>query len=457
MHKIGIIIKREYLTRVRKRAFIIMTLLGPFIFAAFMIIPAWLATVEDKEVKTIAVVEYSDMDKPVPDSLSQFFDVFRDKDNLKFEYVGYTTLDILKSTLEHSKYFGILYIPHNVINSEVVELYTKKEPGLKMEMYIRESLEKYIHNLKLRKLNIPVELLNTVQTNIKLKTIKLEKGKYEEQELKNLRRGVGYAGGFLIYFYIFFFGAQVMRGVIEEKTNRIIELIVSSVRPFQLMIGKIVGIGLLGLTQFVAWIVLTFTIVTVTQEFLALKTGMNDRQQAAPQSIIDAARETDNHSQNVADNKVYEFKGIMEKIKWIDFFVVIGVFIFYFLGGYILYGALFAAIGAVVDSETDTQQFMLPVTIPLIVGLIVMINAFMNPSGKIAVWFSIIPLTSPIVMMARIPFAVPTSEIIASMVILVLTFLAAIWLAAKIYKTGILMYGKKINYKEIWKWLRYRK
>ncbi len=431
-----------------------MTLLGPFIFAAFMIVPAWLATVEDKEVKVIAVMEYSDRDTPVPDSLRQFFDVLKDRDNLKFEYIGYTTLDVLKSTLEYSKYFGILYIPHNVINSEVVELYTKKEPGLSMEMYIRESLEKYIHNIKLRKLNIPVEVLNSVQTNIKLKTIKLEKGKFEEQGLKNLRRGVGYAGGFLIYFYIFFFGAQVMRGVIEEKTNRIVELIVSSVKPFQLMMGKIVGIGLLGLTQFIAWIVLTFTIVTVTHEFLAFKTNMQNKQQYVPESIIDA-RPAD-QQELITDNKISEFEGILDKIKGIDFIVMIGIFIFYFLGGYILYGALFAAIGAVVDSETDTQQFMLPVTIPLIIGIFVMINAFMNPSGKIAVWFSIIPFTSPIVMMARIPFDVPLIEIVASMVILVLTFLATIWFAAKIYRTGILMYGKKVNYREIWKWLRYR-
>ena len=454
MNKIGLIIKREYLTRVRKRTFIIMTFLGPVIFAAFMIVPAWLATIEDKEVKIIAVIEYSDRDTPVPDSLRQFFDVIKDRDNLKFEYAGYTTLEVLKSTLEYSKYFGILYIPHNVINSEVIELYTKKEPSFGMEMHIRESLEKYIHNIKLRKLNIPVEVLNSVQTNIKLKTIKLEKGKFEEKGLKNLRRGVGYAGGFLIYFYIFFFGAQVMRGVVEEKTNRIVEIIVSSVRPFQLMIGKIAGIGLLGLTQFVTWIVLTFALVTVTQEFLVFKTNMQNKQQYAPESIIKASPV--NKEELITDNKIAEFEAILDKIKGIDLFVMIGLFIFYFLGGYILYGALFAAVGAVVDSETDTQQFMLPVTIPLIIAIIVMINAFMNPSGKIAVWFSIIPFTSPIVMMARIPFDVPLIEIVASMVILILTFLATTWFAAKIYKTGILMYGKKVNYKEIWKWIKYK-
>ena len=180
MNKIALIIKREYLTRVRKRAFLIMTILGPVLFAAFMIIPAWLATVEDNEEKIIAVIEYSDENTPVPDSLRQF-DVISDKKNLKFEYTGYTTLRVLKTALEHSNYFGILHIPHNIINTGVVELYTKKEPSLGMEIHITKSLEKYIHDIKLRKMNIPVEVLNSIKTNIKLKTIKLEKGKYEEK------------------------------------------------------------------------------------------------------------------------------------------------------------------------------------------------------------------------------------------------------------------------------------
>ncbi len=454
MNKIGIIIRREYITRVRKRAFIIMTLIGPVLFAAFLIIPAWLATLEDKEEKIIAVIEYSENNTPVPDSLKQFFDVLPDRDNLKFEYIDYTTLEVLKSALEHSKYYGILHIPHNVINTEIVELYTKKEPSVSLEMVITESLEKYIHNIKLRKLNIPVEILNSVQTNIKLKTIKLEKGKYEEKDLKNLRRGVGYAAGFLIYFYIFFFGAQVMRGVIEEKTNRIVELIVSSVRPFQLMMGKIIGIGLLGLTQFITWIILTVFIVTVAQEVLVVKDNLKNTQQFTTESIIDAKPVTGGQIQT--DDRVAEFEGIMNRIRGIDFIVMISVFMFYFLGGYILYGSLFAAVGAVVDSETDTQQFMLPVTVPLIISLFVMINAFMNPSGKIAVWFSIIPLTSPVVMMARIPFDVPLTELFASMIILVLSFLGTTWFAGRIYRTGILMYGKKVSYREIWKWLTYK-
>ncbi len=450
MNKIALIIKREYLTRVRKRAFLIMTILGPVLFAAFMIIPAWLATVEDNEEKIIAVIEYSDENTPVPDSLRQF-DVISDKKNLKFEYTGYTTLRVLKTALEHSNYFGILHIPHNIINTGVVELYTKKEPSLGMEIHITKSLEKYIHDIKLRKMNIPVEVLNSIKTNIKLKTIKLEKGKYEEKGLKDLRRAVGYISGFLIYFFIFFFGAQVMRGVIEEKTSRIIEIIVSSVRPFQLMMGKIIGIGLLGLTQFFVWVILTFTIVSIAQESLLNKKEIHDTKQITPENIISA--NPVNEKQLLADDKIAKFEGVLDNIRGIDFIVMISAFIFYFLGGYLLYGSLFAAIGAAVDSETDTHQFMLPVTIPLIFSIFIMINTFMNPSGKIAVWCSIIPLTSPIVMMARMPFGVPWPEVVASMIVLILSFLGSTWLAAKVYRTGILMYGKKTNYREIWKWV----
>ncbi len=452
MNKTALIIKREYITRVRKRAFIIMTIIGPLLFAAFLVIPAWLATLEEKEEKIIAVIEYSDQNTPVPDSLRQF-DVIPDNKNLKFEYTGYTTLEVLKKSLEHSKYFGILHIPHNIITAGVVELYSKKEPSMGMEMHITKSLEQYIRNVKLRKLNIPVEVLNSVQSDVTLKTIKLEKGKYEEKGLRNLRRAVGYISGFMIYFFIFFFGAQLMRGVIEEKTNRTVEIIVSSVRPFQLMMGKIIGIGLVGLTQFVAWMILTFIIVNIAQETLLIKKGMDSRQ-LNPENIISA--EPVSNEQKVSEDKIAQFEGVLDKIKGINFLVMISAFIFYFIGGYILYGSLFAAIGAAVDNETDTQQFMLPVTIPLIISIFLMINTFMNPSGKIAVWGSIIPLTSPIVMMARIPFDVPFIEIAASMVVLILSFLGTTWFAAKIYRTGILMYGKKVNYKEIWKWVRYK-
>lgn len=453
MNKIPLIIKREYLSRVRKRSFIIMTILGPLLFATFLIIPAWLSQVEDTGEKIIAVTETDEYNEPKPDSLRFFADKIPDKENLKFEYVR-APLDVLKNVLSSSKYDAVLYIPYNVINSETVELYTKKQPSLGVEAHITRSLEKYIYNLKLRKNNIPPEVLNSVRTNITLKTIRLGKdGTYQEQNQQDIKRWIGYICGFLIYFFIFFFGAQVMRGVIEEKTNRIVEIIVSSVRPFQLMMGKIIGVGMVGLTQFLIWIFLTSAIVLVMQQTLGSGNPAPVSSEVTPESLFEAKPV---QNPDTAPDQTDEVSGYVASLGEIPFFRVFTAFIFYFLGGFLLYGSLFAAIGSAVDSETDTQQFMLPVTVPLILSFFIMISTFTNPEGQLAVIFSIIPLTSPVVMMGRIGFDIPLIQILSSMVALVLTFLGTTWLAGKIYRTGILMYGKKVSYKELWKWIRYK-
>ncbi len=452
MSKIALIVQREYLSRVRKRSFIIMTIIGPLLFAAFLILPVWLSQVEDKGEKVIAVLESDEFGEPKPDSL-RFFDVIPNMENLKFEYVP-ARLDALKRVLSSSKYDAVLFIPYNVIHSETVELYTKKQPSLGIEVHITESLEKYIYNLKLRKNNIPPEILKSVRTNIAMKTIRLEKdGSYQEQNQQDMKRWVGYIGGFLVYFFIFFFGAQVMRGVIEEKTSRILELIVSSVKPFQLMMGKIIGVGLVGLTQFLIWIILTFGIVFSVQ--YAVGSGIPEAESSVmtPESIFETKPVQDR--QYPAEGTT-AFQDYMKGLGEVPLFKIIASFIFYFLGGFVLYGSLFAAVGAASDSETDTQQFILPVTIPLILGFIIMLSAFTNPEGQIAIIFSIIPLTSPVVMMGRIGFDIPLIQILVSMLVLVITFLGTTWLAGKIYRTGILMYGKKVSYRELWKWIRYR-
>ncbi|HJX70340.1 MAG TPA: ABC transporter permease [Bacteroidales bacterium] len=452
MSKIALIVQREYLSRVRKRSFIIMTIIGPLLFATFLILPAWLSQVEDTGEKIIAVMETDEYNEPRPDSL-RFFDVIPDKENLKFEYVP-APLDALKRMLSLSKYDAILYIPYNVMNSETVELFVKRQPSLGIEVYITQSLEKYIYNLKLIKNNIPPEVLISVRTNIALKTIRLEKdGSFQEQNQQDIKRWIGYICGFLIYFFIFFFGSQVMRGVIEEKTSRIVEIIVSSVRPFQLMMGKIIGVGMVGLTQFLIWIILTSAIVIVMQQTLGNSRSMTESSELTPESIFEAKPV---QSQNAAPDETAEFHGYVKGFGEIPFLKVFAAFLFYFLGGFLLYGSLFAAIGSAVDSETDTQQFMLPVTIPLILSFFIMISAFTNPEGQLAVIFSIIPLTSPVVMMGRIGFDIPLIQIISSMLVLVLTFLGTTWFAGKIYRTGILMYGKKVSYKELWKWIRYK-
>ncbi|MBI5217411.1 MAG: ABC transporter permease, partial [Bacteroidia bacterium] len=239
----------------------------------------------------------------------------------------------------------------------------------------------------------------------------------------------------------------------EEKTSRIIEVIVSSVKPFQLMMGKIIGVALVGLTQFLLWVILTFAIVTVVKSAIMKDSSEIIRQEIKTENIFSSSGFQ--KAQPALSDKTEQINDAFSAIKSINFGVMLGSFLFFFLAGYLLYAALFAAIGSAVDSEADTQQFMMPVTIPLILGMVMLQSIIQHPEGPIAFWFSMIPLTSPIVMMVRIPFGVPYHELIISMLLLVLAFIGATWLAAKIYRTGILMYGKKVNYKELWKWLRY--
>ena len=280
----------------------------------------------------------------------------------------------------------------------------------------------------------------------------------ESKSYTEINMVLGMFAGFLIYFFIFMFGAQVMRGVIEEKTSRIVEVIISSVKPFQLMMGKIIGVGLVGLTQFLLWVVLTFGIVTVITSTFA---GKGQHKQSIEQSMMQNASKynPDNLAQTDAPSvKEKQDEGvneIFEALNTVNFPVMIGAFVFFFLFGYLMYGSLFAAIGGAVDSEADTQQFMLPITVPLILSIVMMQYFIQDPSGQIAFWFSIFPLTSPVAMMIRIPFGIPYWQVALSMALLILTFLGTTWMAAKIYRTGILMYGKKVSYKELWKWLRY--
>ncbi|HJZ40045.1 MAG TPA: ABC transporter permease [Bacteroidales bacterium] len=461
MNKIGLIVSREYITRVRKKSFLIMTLIGPVLFAALIVLPGWLATIEDREVQEIAVVECDVNGQPVPDSLQFFRDVIPNKENIAFTYLtGMKLQDILKA-YEATDYDGVLFLPQNLISSgreAYVEFYYRKPPSMGMEVHIARSIEDFLFSNKLIVKNIPADVIQSLETKISLNRINWKSWPAQHEDTTDVKRGLGYVGGFLIYIFIFMFGAQVMRGVLEEKTSRIVEVIISSVSPFQLMMGKIIGIGLIGLTQFVAWLILTIGISAFAQQVILPKPAAISMEQVVPADIMnqDASVVQPVINNGNKQEAAMMLSGIIKQLGQINIFLVIGAFIFYFLGGYILYGSLFAAIGAAVDNETDTQQFMFPITIPLILGLFVMINSFINPSGKLAVWFSIIPLTSPIVMMARIPFEVPVGQLLASGALLIITFLGTTWLAAKIYRTGILMYGKKVTYGELWKWIWYK-
>jgi len=463
MSKIGLIIQREYSTRVKKKSFIIMTILGPILFAAIMIAPALLAQLEDDEFKTVAVIDDSYAFAPiVGEDGKVFHQVLKDTKYIKFDYlIGYD-LDSAKKQLNGSKYYALLYIPHNIVNVGTgnAQLFSYQQPNMALKMHIANCMEKHLEDIKLHKKGEELgisqqsiqEIIRVVNSNVEILTYKMEEDGKETKSSTEISMVLGYIAGFLIYMFVFMYGSQVMRGVIEEKTSRIIEVIVSSVKPFQLMMGKIIGVALVGLTQFMLWVVLTFGLVTVAQAILVDDVKMS--QMASPAG--DITGNTLTSSDQITDEKAEEFVEVFSSIKTINFPLIIGMFLFYFLGGYLLYAAMFAAIGAAVDNETDTQQFMLPITGPLVLSIIIMVSAISNPNGSLAYWFSLIPFTSPIIMMVRLPFEVPIQDVIISMSLLVVTFIFMVWLAAKIYRTGILMYGKKVSYRELWKWLRHK-
>ena len=426
-----------------------MTLLAPLLMAAMFIVPVWIMTRDDAEEKVIAVVE---------DETNIFKDVIPNSKYLKFEYLVDATLDDLKTNFSDKGYYAVLHIsPKVAYIPNAVQLISHKQPPLDLTIHIANALEKEIEQKKLEAYDIKDldKILKAVSTNIHIQTIKISDDGIEKETSTGLAMGIAYIGGLLIYILTFIFGAQVMRGVIEEKTSRVVEVIISSVRPFQLMMGKILGIGLVGLTQFVLWIIITTIIITAAQSFL-LPDDIGQTTQAITENIMSSEHVEQTQVPVTQIQEVNEIQQVFNSLHSINWGLMLSSFLFYFLGGYFLYASLFAAVGSAVDNETDTQQFMMPITIPLILGLFVAMGTFQNPESSVAFWFSFIPLTSPIVMMARLPFGVPYWELILSMIILILTFLGTTWLAAKIYRTGILMYGKKTTYKELWKWLRYK-
>lgn len=431
MDKILLIIQREYLTRVRKKSFLIMTLIGPLLMAAMMIVPVWLATM-DEESKTVIVIDESGL---INGNLNKSGDV-------NFIFVS-NSLEEGKGAISDNKFDGLLYIPKLDINNPGgIKYYSNSNPGLEFKMNVQNKIAGVIEQKRFEASNIDKELLEKMKVKISIDTFKLS-DKYESSSSAEAATIVGFVSGFLIYMFIFIYGVQVMRGVLEEKTNRIVEVMISSVKPFQLMMGKIVGISAVGLTQFLLWIVLSGAIGSVVGTTYQVDRFSNDK-------IKETLTQTTDVKQAMEMNK------IMSAIDSINFPLIVGSFLFFFLGGYLLYGALFAAIGSAVDSETDTQQFMLPITIPLILSFIVAQNIMKSPDSAMSFWFSIIPFTSPISMMIRLPFGVPTWELVLSMSLLVLGFIGTTWVAARIYRVGILMYGKKTSYKELSKWLFYK-
>lgn len=440
MNKLGIIIKREYLTRVKNKSFLIITFLGPIFFVALMIAPALLALNSDKmeSKKAIAVLDETGwFDQKFDNTETNTF-VYHDENE---------NIDSLKKLVFEDIYDAILYIPGTSLNVPVnAKLYSDKQISMTLSSYIENTMKKEVEHKKLLASGIDPDIVKSANTNINVTNIRMDSENKEETRYTELESIIGFVLAFVIYFSIFLFSSQVLRSVIVEKTNRIVEVIISSVKPFELMMGKIIGNALVGLTQFTAWIVLTLAIYFFASGIILGPELMSPTGTVMTEEISKLAETTE--AQDIMLEAV-------NMIQTINFSAILWSFLFYFLFGFLLYAALFAAIGGMVDNETDSNQFITILTIPLILAIICSPAMMENPESGLTLWLSMIPFTSPIAMMIRIPFGVPYMQLGISIILLILTFVLMTWIAAKIYRTGILMYGKKPTWKEIWKWLKY--
>ena len=461
MEKIWLILQREYLTRVRKKSFVVMTLLAPVLLAALFVVPVLLASSADDTV----FVRLLDESGHIGPGLRA------EADPAPFQFVPVSSsLAQAKRAMNGSKGTVLLYVPASLdlAHPTGIQLITSSNLGLGQQNRLERLIKRQLENQRLRRAGVDPTVIDAARapTDFELTTTRIDK-EGEKSDSGDLAAGLGYAGSFLIYMFIFLYGIQVMRGVIEEKTNRIVEVMISSVKPFELMMGKVLGIAAVGLTQFALWVVLSTTLSSVVTSQFGIKaqtpaaramsagqlnTAPNDASTATSGATAPKAAVSDRDEKKQATG---EFLGLLQNQNWP---LLLAVFVFYFLGGYLLYAALFGAVGSAVDSDTDAQQFMLPITMPLVLTFIVAQTSIIrNPYGAVATWMSLIPFTSPIAMVMRLPFGgVPGWQLALSMGLLVAGFVGTIWLAARIYRVGILMYGKKPTFKELGKWLFYK-
>ena len=444
MSKIGLVLTREYTTRIRKKSFIVMTLLMPALMAAMFILPSYFMSQDDTKERTIAVYDGSTI------LLGQL----ESTNYTKFKFIPKEDYDKIKDHLKNSEFYALLVIQQNVLTTKTVQLISASNIPFDLKYQVQNKINTIIEKEKMaeviKKAAIPdlEDQIKATKTSISISTIKLGESGEAKKSSTEIGMILGYVFGFVIYMFILLYGQMVMQGVMEEKQSRIVEVIISSVKPFELMMGKIIGIAMVGLTQLAIWIVLGIVIITSARGLMPAAQHAGTAQDIVAQSQMAA--------QASAPEQLDKIQDVLSMLGSVNFPLIIGCFIFFFVGGYLLYSSLFAAVGSAVDAQEDAQQFMMPIMLPIIFAILVMMSAIKNPEGPVAFWFSIIPLTSPIVMMARIPFGVPAWQLILSMVILVITFVGMVWAAGKIYRTGILMYGKKTSWKELGKWLTYK-
>jgi ABC-2 type transport system permease protein len=441
MNKIFLVARREFLSRVQKKTFLLTTILLPLLIFVFYAMIIYFS-VKTNDNLHIAVV----------DDAGILGGKIKAKDDISFEIIKGQEPATLNKALEQKKYDGYIFIPgnYNLMGKDSLQLKSNKAIGIMTREKIQKSIDDVLEEKRLLSLNISKEQLDSIQHNnnrIKFATIN---GKVDDNAKAGISYAVGYISGFLIYIILFIYGTMVMRGVMEEKMNRIAEVIVSSVKPFQLMMGKITGIGAVGLIQFIIWIVLVFGLQLLLPLIFPDLLHQMQGQPMQPAGI-QAAQAAQAMKESGGMNE------LMNSLHQINFTLIIGCFIFYFIGGYLLYSSLFAAVGSAVNEDPqDAQSLLLPITMPIIFAIVIMTKAVNEPNSGLAVFGSLFPLTSPIVMMARIAHGIPDGvtlwELLLSMALLIGGFMGTTWVAAKIYRTGILMYGKKITWKEMWKW-----
>ncbi|WP_298894240.1 ABC transporter permease [uncultured Psychroserpens sp.] len=438
MNHLPLIIKREYLTKVKNRSFIIMTFVSPLIMVALIAVVAYLSQLNNDKDRTISVL----------DETGILSDVFENTDHTKYIMLtADTNLETAKELVKSKEDFGLLYIEKSSDTSSIyssVKFFSDESPSLSIMSSLEDKIEKKLGDEKLRRGGVDVKKIEASETNITIaqETFTGEKTSKIDSYLK---LAFGGAAGYLLFMFIIIYGNMIMRSVIEEKTSRIIEVIISSVKPIQLMMGKIIGTSLAGITQFAIWTILGSILVFALTAIFGLSMA---ELQTPQQEIVNQAMQN--------PDMANEMQLAMQSFFNLPLANLVIAFMFFFIGGYLLYSSLYAAVGAAVDNETDTQQFMMPIIMPLILAVYVGIfTVIEDPHGTVSTVFSFIPFTSPVVMLMRIPFGVPIWQQVLSFGILAGTFVFTVWFAAKIYRVGILMYGKKPSYKELYKWIKY--
>ncbi|MDI9339073.1 MAG: ABC transporter permease [Sediminibacterium sp.] len=444
MSKLGLIIRREILFKLKNKTFIIMTLLTPLLIVGGMGLMIYLAKSDKTEQKILVL-----------DNSLLFKNTLQGNNYISFTFSD-MSIEQAQAKLPKSDYTGILYVPKLETGGILgaVRLLYKKAPGMAFEEYIKNQMEKIYYEDKLRANNIDPTVINNARQSVKLIGTKVdENGNVKQQSNLGI---FGFVTGLLMFMFILLYGMMVFRSVMEEKTNRIVEVIISSVKPFELMMGKIIGVAILGIIQFASIAIISTLLTTILSGIFLKDIQLKKEKFDAQQELVKKIGTNANLSalENLQDNK--EVFDVLDQLSKVNFVEAGICFVLFFIGGYLFYSSILAAIGSAVDSEADSQQFMTPVMIPLMIGYFMAAKIMMSPETTSVIWGSMIPFTSPIVMMARLPFGVPLWQIVLSLSILYTSFIGTTWLAAKIYRTGILMYGKKVTWKELGKWLFYK-